>query len=616
MKNILKKLLSALIIMSVVMSNLVFVNAASSYTFSGKLGNEVIETNGQYTFGTPVAIAKDSNNFYYVADLANNRIVKLNYSMEFVTTIDNINMPLFVYVDNQDNILVSELGTNKIKKYDNDLNFVIEWGGEGTVDGKFNIPRSIVQDSSGNYYVSDELNHRMQKFDINGNHIATYGQYGSENGNFKVHQGLSIDSEDRLYVADTYNDRIQVFQTTPTWEFLTSFGTYGVYNPLDTTSYQANIFNKPRGVFVEKSSGKVAVADSSNNRVMVYNNYESGFSFNQSQNGYLAMTLPPHAILENNHVIAIDSHNRIMKFNSTINNTGNYNIYGKYRTGEGVYANPQNVTVNNKNGYVYVTDSFNHRIQVFDQNNNYVTTYGGQGGPSGGGSILGKFSYPKQVDFDIDGNMYVADYANSRIVGKYYGTENFVQHVSSSLLMNPWGILVTDDKTIYVTDWGDSKVKVFKNGMLINSFGGLGSASGKFNLPSNIEQGIYKGEDALFIADTKNSRIQIFDLAGNYIDVLGQPAGDPLDNYFVNKSNGEMLLPYAMTIDSDNNIIVSDTSHKMMRVYNSDGVLLENFGHMSSENGDFFSPFGLDYSELTGKLYISDGVLQRVQIFE
>ena len=126
-----------------------------------------------------------------------------------------------------------------------------------------------MQDSRGNYYVSDELNHRIQKFDSNGTFLASYGSYGSGNGQFAVQQGLSIDAQDRLYVADTYNNRIQVFQTYPSWQFLKSFGEYGVYEPLNYFSFQPEIMNHPRGVYVEKSTGRVAVTDSSNNRVMV-----------------------------------------------------------------------------------------------------------------------------------------------------------------------------------------------------------------------------------------------------------------------------------------------------------------------------------------------------------
>ena len=177
---------------------------SSIYEYAGVIGSDVGKMPPEYNMGNPVAISKDTYGYYYVADLANNRILKLNSSFQCVDTLDGVDMPIFVYVDNSNNILVNEMGTHTVKKYTNSFDLITEWGGPGTGEGEFNIPRSIVQDSRGNYYVSDELNHRIQKFDSNGNFLEAYGSYGSAEGQFAVQQGVSIDSQDRLYVADTY----------------------------------------------------------------------------------------------------------------------------------------------------------------------------------------------------------------------------------------------------------------------------------------------------------------------------------------------------------------------------------------------------------------------------
>ena len=494
MKKFMSMLLVAVLCITGMSSQVQAYPQSDSYQYIGEFGNNVSESSTNYTLGNPVGISKDSLGFYYVADMANNRIVKLNRSMDKVTTIENIDMPLFVYVDNQDNILVCELGTNKIKKYDNTLTLVNEWGGKGTTEGKFNIPRSIVQDSRGNYYVSDELNHKIQKFDSNGNYLATYGGYGSANGKFKVQQGLSIDSEDRLYVADTYNSRIQVFQTYPEWQHLKSFGKFGVYQPFDYTSFQPEIMNHPRGVYVDKATGRVAVADSSNNRVMVYNDFDSNFSFYQSQNGSLTMALPTHAILEDNKVIALDSHSRIMKYGSILHNTNLFVDYGNYRSNKGIVSNAQSVHAEKQTGNVYVSDSFNHRVQVFDENGKYIKSYGGAGGPMGSGTLLNYFNFPKQVTTDSLGTLYVADFGNGRIVAKGKYALSFVAMTTMPVVTLPWGIAVDDNGYMYVSDWADDKIKIIRNGLLIKSFGGPGSSNGKFNKPADIKVGKYKGQ--------------------------------------------------------------------------------------------------------------------------
>jgi hypothetical protein len=113
---------------------------SSLYQYSGVIGDAEGTASPGYTLGNPVAISRSSTGYYYVADLANTRILKLNASFQRVATLNGIDMPIFVYVDNDDNVLVNEMGTNLIKKYDDDFNFILEWGGPGDDDGEFNIP--------------------------------------------------------------------------------------------------------------------------------------------------------------------------------------------------------------------------------------------------------------------------------------------------------------------------------------------------------------------------------------------------------------------------------------------------------------------------------------------
>lgn len=618
-KNAILNRLLPIVLVLISMFSMAGVNQASAtdypsntYVYTGTIGESSDPING-YVLGNPVAIAKDSCGFFYVADMANGRIVKLNSLMQKVDTIENIDMPLFVYVDNDDYILVNELGTNKILKYSQNLELVDFWGGPGTGDGQFNIPRSIVQDSRGNYYVSDELNHRIQKFTEDGEFIAAYGSYGSATGQFAVQQGLSIDANDRVYVADTYNNRIQVFNTYPSWEYAGSFGTYGVYIAANATSFQPEIMNHPRGVYVDKATGRIVVTDSSNNRVMVYNSFENGFTFYQSQNGYLGMSLPTHAIMDNGLLIVLDSHSRILKYNSILNNTNLFTEYGTYRNAAGVVSNAQSVCVNQNTGKVYVSDSFNHRIQVFSADGTYLSTMGGIGGPYGYGTALNYFLYPKQLTIDGNNTLYVADFGNGRVVKKYSAGLSFVV---AAAVTQPWGVAVDSSGYLYVSDWYTNSIKVFYNGVQIRSWGGTGTASGYFNKPCDLKIGTYQGTTALYVADCGNNRVQIFSLSGSYLGELGTPQTNPLENYNEAKSAGAMLLPYGVTFAANGNVIVSDTSHKCMRMYNSNGNLLETWGTMSSSAGNFFSPMGCDINKNTGRLYVTDGVLQRLQYYD
>ena len=60
-------------------------------------------------------------------------------------------------------------------------------------------------------------------------------------------------------------------------------------------------------------------------------------------------------------------------------------------------------------GNVYVTDDFNHRIQVFDPQGQFLRKWGERG------SGDGHFRSPEDLALDIEGNVYVADTLNNRI---------------------------------------------------------------------------------------------------------------------------------------------------------------------------------------------------------
>src|SRR4051812_19780863 len=64
------------------------------------------------------------------------------------------------------------------------IQFVKQWGSQGSVGGQFNSPYHVATDSSGNVYVADAGNNRIQKFDSSGNFLTAWGSSGSGDGQF------------------------------------------------------------------------------------------------------------------------------------------------------------------------------------------------------------------------------------------------------------------------------------------------------------------------------------------------------------------------------------------------------------------------------------------------
>ncbi len=125
------------------------------------------------------------------------------------------------------------------------------------------------------------------------------------------------------------------------------------------------------------------------------------------------------------------------------------------------------------NGEIFVTDGYgNSRVVKFDQNGNYVKTWGKKG------SAPGQFNLPHSIVLDSEGLLYVADRENKRI--QIFDTDgNFIKewsHVGA-----PWGLFIDKDKYIYMTDgYTNRLLKMDLNGKVLGEFGAPGKSVGQF----------------------------------------------------------------------------------------------------------------------------------------
>jgi sugar lactone lactonase YvrE len=149
--------------------------------------------------------------------------------------------------------------------------------------------------------------------------------------------------------------------------------------------------------------------------------------------------------------------------------------WGSQGSGDGQLNAPQGLGIA-PDGTVYVADTSNHRIQVFDSEGNLLRKWGSQG--SGDGS----FRSPNDVAVGPDGLIYVADGSNNRVqVFEPDGT--FVRKWGSSgsgdgqFGGSPFRIVVTDEGFVYVAEGAGSQYG------RIQKFDLKGNFLGKWALP-------------------------------------------------------------------------------------------------------------------------------------
>ena len=144
---------------------------------------------------------------------------------------------------------------------------------------------------------------------------------------------------------------------------------------------------------------------------------------------------------------------------------------------EGEFDEPLGLTLYDSE--VYMCDSYNHRIQIFDLDLNFVRSIGSHG------EGTGEFSAPFDIKFDTAGNMYVAELGNGR-VQVMDRSGQFIQEFGERKLKRPSGLHIAD-KYVYVSDVsGHCNVVYETSGQFVTSFGRRGQNEGEFYSPYSI----------------------------------------------------------------------------------------------------------------------------------
>lgn len=226
-----------------------------------------------------------------------------------------------------------------------------------------------------------------------------------------------------------------------------------------------------------------------------------------------------------------------------------------------LFQKPLDITSNGK-GTVYVTDSINNGIFVFDLPGQQTSFWQQGSDPDAGLAIT-----PFYIAIDADGNIYTVGTGRKEIFvldpgGKLVRRINF-----SAVVESPAGIVVSNKLgRIYLVDGGGFKVAVFDLlGKHLFSFGKPGGGDGEFNRPSPITINS-KGE--VIVGDTHNARVQIFDPDGKFLRKFGE-RGDSPSTFQIMKG---------VATDSDDNIYVTDGKANQVKIYSDTGAYLMTIG--------------------------------------
>lgn len=276
-------------------------------------------------------------------------------------------------------------------------------------------------------------------------------------------------------------------------------------------------------------------------------------------------------------------------------------VTGEARLGEGL-AKPYGVAVHR--GRIFVSDTAQRFVQVFDVSNGRAYRIGDDEGPGG-------LQKPVGLDVDAAGNLYVADVSARHIVvydaeGKFVrklGGEKWFQRLAS-VTVDPAG------ERVYAVDIGgvssdQHTVRVFdgKTGEHLMDIGKRGTGPGEFNLPRDLAIG---KDGRLYVVDGGNFRVVVFDRDGNYLKSFGRVGRQP----------GQFARPKEIAADPQGNLYVVDAAFGNFQIFSPEGELLLFIGSRSEKDAPakYMLPSGIAVDE-DGRVYMVDQWFRKIDVF-
>jgi DNA-binding beta-propeller fold protein YncE len=267
-------------------------------------------------------------------------------------------------------------------------------------------PYGIAIDSHGLVYVADQRVGAVFIFNTKTRDVQLI-RNGRE-ATFGLVNGVAIDDDDRVFVSDGKLHRVLVFNT----KWVGGKPTYEVANVITEG------LKDPVGLAIDTGNRFLYVVDTQQDQVLVYD---------------------------------ADSLKLLRRIG-----TGGRN---HWLTTPGDFAAPSNVAVD-KEGNVYVTDTLNNRVEIFDADGEFISLFGKHGdGP-------GYFARPKGIAIDCDGHIWVVDQYQDRVQAfdregqllMYVGGHgNYPGQFASAV-----GIAIDKNNRVFVTDQYPGRLQMFR----------------------------------------------------------------------------------------------------------------------------------------------------------
>ena len=425
---------------------------------------------------------------------------------------------------------------------------------------------SVAVNNNGTIFLADYYHNRIQVFNRNGRLINSLGVFGTKRGELNRPFALAIGVNQQLYVTDLLNNRVQVFDENG--QFIRQWGGIG-QNP--------GQFYRPTGIATDKQ-GRVYVVDMGNYRIQVF-----------SPEGEF-----------------------ITQWGSKGSGTGQFGGNSEWNGLFDLEINgPMAITVSDQ-GRVYVTDTWNKRIQIFSVDGGYISQFVSDGNDNIPSILVNSQvnKYPTGVSIDQNQNLHV--YIGNESYGHIEVFSNDGEYVRfwGKGTHSPSGLFNNGNNEVFVVD---NSVGIYSvEGSLIRHWTNKGSEKGEFSGASSVA---VDDLGQVYVADQQNKRIQVFDKNGQYLHNLEAPNnvskefGEINDIHF-DPVTQRIYVADTSTSSSDSFNIYTAT----IRAYNTRGQFIRELPAVSNNKSSFYHVTNIA-TDQDGNYYLSETYTGNVYVF-
>lgn len=277
----------------------------------------------------------------------------------------------------------------------------------------------------------------------------------------------------------------------------------------------SNELNLPDGIFLQRETNTLYVADTGNRRIqslLLSQSTGTGVTVVSNIDSASALYVDKEGV---NFYVALKYFDRVEKW--TRNGKSGLQIGSQCKQCAGVWVDAEQ--------NVYMTESGTHRVLKWSSKTNRTVTVAGQADEEGQSADLLYFPTGIYVS-STDNTLYIADTLNNRVQKwnngvkqgiTVAGCQNGTSGYNGSFLSSPLDVWVDDQSNVvFVADSDNNRIQKWlpnqSSGTTIAGSGASGSASDQLSSPTSIA---FDSQGNLYVCDRKNHRIQKFALTSN-----------------------------------------------------------------------------------------------------